>query len=358
VTLFRSAPLLSAALLLAACGGAPQAAPASGGGSAAAASAAGASAAGSAAAKPAAPGPKIGSSQLVVGNAPVWLTAKAGLFPKHGVNVDLQSVQANLAIKQVVGGQLDAMLGGSPEALSARAAGSGVTIVGVFQNHYDQFLVAPKDVTSVAQLKGKTIGVINKPSVNGVGTVAALKKDGLEPGKDYTLVETGSAGGAYASLFASLQGHKIDAGAVPGDLAAKLTADGSYKVLYDMAKRDDLLSAGSTLTFSSKYVQDHPDEVQKTLDSVLDGQKYFRDHPDEAKALLKDTFKLTDPTDNDNAFKRQVELTAKDPTPRPELYADLVEALGQIEPDVKTLDLKTLLEPRFAQDAIKRGLAG
>jgi len=363
-------PLVGVALLLAGCGGSA-ATPATGGSApasasvaavpAASASGAGTSAAAkaSAAAKPAGPGsPKLASSQNVVGNAPVWITSKAGLFAKNGVNADLQSVAANLAIKQVVAGQLDGMIGGSPEALSARASGSEVTVVAVFQNHYDQFLVAPKSITSVAQLKGKTIGVINKPSVNGVGTVAALKRDGLEPGKDYTLIETGSAGGAYASLFASLAAHKIDAGAVPGDLVTKLTTTSDYHVLYDMATRDDLLSAGSTLTFRTPYIQQHPEEVQKTLDSLLDGEKYFSEHPDEAKAMLKTTFKITDPADIDRAYDRQVQLTAKDPTPKPEQYTDLVQVLGQIEPDVKTLDIKTLLEPRFAQDALKRGLTG
>jgi ABC-type nitrate/sulfonate/bicarbonate transport system substrate-binding protein len=390
LNLFRSAPAAGLVLLLAACGGsaspasiASSAAPAVGGaasttggssssvasakpagsaGAAASAKPAGsASAAASPAAKPAASGaasPRLGSSQNVVGNAPIWITSKAGIFKQNGLNADLQSVAANLAIKQVVAGQLDGMIGGSPEALSARAAGSKVTIVAVFQNHYDQFLVAPKAVTSVDQLRGKTIGVINKPSVNGVGTVAALKRDGLQVGKDYTLIETGSAGGAYASLFASMSAHKIDAGALPGDLVRKVTANGDFHVLYDMAKRDDLLSAGSTLTLRSEYVDQHPADVQKTLDSLLQGAKYFREHPDEAKALMRESFKITDPTDLDQAYQRQVDLTAKDPTPRPEQYADLVEALGQIEPDVKTLDLKTLLEPKFAQDAIKRGLTG
>jgi len=46
---------------------------------------------------------------------------------------------------------------------------------------------------------------------------------------------------------------------------------------------------------------------------------------------------------------------AKDPTPRAEPYPDMIEAIGQISPAVKTLNLATLLDPRFAQDAVKRG---
>jgi ABC-type nitrate/sulfonate/bicarbonate transport system substrate-binding protein len=373
---FRRLLAGSGVLVLAACGGSTAAPPASSPAAAASAAskpAAPASAAGSAsaAAKPAAsasaaakPGgsaaagatARLGSSQLVVGNAPVWMPTKAGLFAKNGVNVDMQSMQATIALKQVVAGQLDGMVGGSPEAITAKAAGSPVTIVAVFQNKYDMFMTTAKAITSVDQIKGKTVGVINKPSVNGVGTVATLNLNGMQAAKDYTLIETGSAGGAYASLFAAMQAKQVDAGALPGDLVRKVTANGDFRMLYDLAKQDKLLSAGSTLTFRTEYVQQHPAETQKILDSFMQGAKYFKDHPDEAKALLKESFKIDDPTDLEQAYQRQLELASADPTPRPELYTDLINVLGAIEPDVKTLDLSTLLDPKFAQDAVKRGM--
>ncbi|HEX6513331.1 MAG TPA: hypothetical protein VF157_13590, partial [Chloroflexota bacterium] len=181
---------------------------------------------------------------------------------------------------------------------------------------------------------------------------------GLQAGKDYTLVETGSAAGAYASLFASMQAKQVDVGALPGDLMRKVTEKGDFHQLYDLAKQDKLYSAGSTLTFRSEYVQQHPAEVQKILESFMDGATYFKAHPDEAKALLRDTFKIDDPQDQEQAYQRQVELSLTDPTPRPELYGDLIDALGQIQPQIKNLDLSTLLDPRFAQAAAKSGSAG
>jgi len=48
----------------------------------------------------------------------------------------------------------------------------------------------------------------------------------------------------------------------------------------------------------------------------------------------------------------------KTPLREAELYPDLIAAIGQIQPDVKSLDLASLLDTRFAQDALKRGLTG
>lgn len=300
---------------------------------------------------------RVAASQNITGNAPVWMTQKASLFAQAGLNADLQSINASAGIKELVAGNIEGFVGGSPEAISARAAGSPVSIVAVFQNKYDMVMTVPKDVTSMDQLKGKTIGVITKPSVNGVGTIAAFKKYGLQADKDYQIIETGS-GGAYQSLVAALLANKVDAAALQPDLARKATTDGKFHVLFDLAKQPDLVTAGSSLTVQSSHVQQHPADVQKAVDALLLGQHYFRDHKDAAEAVLRDTFKLSDQTDLDDAYSRLSELMASDPTPKPDLYPDLISALGQLNPDVNKLDLSTLLEPRFAQDALKRGLTG
>lgn len=98
--------------------------------------------------------------------------------------------------------------------------------------------------------------------------------------------------------------------------------------------------------------------MQKTVDSLLQGMCCFRDHKAEAQSQMRQTFKLTDQVHLDDGYSRQGELMARDPTPRPELYADLIDAISRISPDVKKVDLSRLLDPRFAQDAVKRGLAG
>ncbi|HLG71052.1 MAG TPA: hypothetical protein VK009_11570, partial [Chloroflexota bacterium] len=72
--------------------------------------------------------------------------------------------------------------------------------------------------------------------------------------------------------------------------------------------------------------------------------------------LLKSTYKMTDQTQIDETYARQVQLMAKDITPRAELFPDMVAALAQVQPEVKQLDLSTLLNPTFAKSAMDRGL--
>jgi len=310
----------------------------------------------SAAAKPSAGAAvRLGASQNITSNAPIWLTKQAGLFEKNGLNVDLQSINATTAIKQLVAGQLEGTVAGAPESITARAAGSPIQIVAVLQTSCDMEMVVPNNITAVEQLKGKVVGVITKPSVNGICTVADLRKHGLEPDKDYKLIETGSAS-AYASLVAAMQAGNVAAGAIQPDLAHKLEASAPFHTLYDMGTEPGLLTAASSVTFADAFIKAHPDEVQKVVDTLLQGEAYYKQHKDEAEALLKSTYKMTDQTQIDETYARQVQLMAKDITPRAELFPDMVAALAQVQPEVKQLDLSTLLNPTFAKSAMDRGL--
>jgi ABC-type nitrate/sulfonate/bicarbonate transport system substrate-binding protein len=339
------------AIALVSCGGTPSPA----GGSSPTSGSARATSSSSPAAKAAGVPIRLGASQNITTNAPVWLTQQTQLFQKNGLNVDLQSISSTTGIKQLVAGQLDAVVAGAPESITARAAGSPIQIVAVLQTSCDMEMVVRNDVTSVSQLKGKTVAVITKPSVQGICTVADLRKHGLEPDTDYKLIETGSAG-TYGAIVAALQSKNADAGALQPDFAHKLEQAGQVHTLYDMGTEQGLLTAASSLTFASAFIQAHPNEVQKSLDSLLQGEAYYKQQKDEAQSLLKTVFKISDQTQLEETYTRQGQLMAKDITPREALFPDMIAALAQLQPDVKQLDLSSLLNQRFAQSAMDRGL--
>lgn len=298
---------------------------------------------------------RLGTSQNVTGNAPWWLGQQAGVLKQGGLDLQVENINATAAIKQLVAGKIDGIIAGAPESISARAEGSAIQIVATFQAACDMQMVVPKDVTDVSQLKGKTVAVITKASVNGVCTVADLRNHGLQAGTDYTLIETGS-NGTYAAMVAALQGHHVDAGAMQPSFATKAAQGGDFHILYDLATEPTLQIAASSLTMSSAFIKAHPSEVQKTLDALLRAESYFKQNKPQAEQVLKTTFKITNPAQLDATYNRQVQLMATNVVPREELFPDLVKALGQVQPAIQKLDLSSLLAPQFAESAQQRGL--
>ena len=296
----------------------------------------------------------LAASQNVTNNIFVWLTHEHDLFARNGVNVDMQNINAITAIKALVAGQLNGVILGSPEVIAARAAGSDLTIVAVFNQVYNQMFVPPPPVTAPDQLRGKTIGVITRTSINGVGTERALRTFGLEAYRDYNLVETGAAG-TYQALFAQMLTRNVDAAGLEPGYARKAVEEG-YRVLFDQATMD-LPTASGTLTFHTDYVRQHPVLVQKVVDSLIEGVRFAKQNRAETQAAYSKYFKITDPTELELTYDRVVgQILARAPYPALEQFPDTIEAMAKEQPEVRSVDVATLIDRRFVDDAVRRGL--
>jgi NitT/TauT family transport system substrate-binding protein len=296
----------------------------------------------------------IAASHGVTSNLIIWLAQEAGLFARNGVNVDLQAINAQVATKAFVAGQLQGIWVGGAEVLGARAAGTPITIVGIFAPTYNQLMMVHPTIASVADLRGKTIGIITYPSINGVGTIASLRLFGLEAGRDYRIVESGSAG-VYQGLATQLLAGNVDAALLPPDVARKVGTEG-YVELFDQATLNTS-SVSASLAFHSEFLRDQPATVQKIVDSLIEGVRYAHEHRAETQDVLRKYFRVTDQTELDLVYDRLVgQIFAREPYPSVEQFPDTVEAMARDFPEVRSVDLATLIDRRFVDDAVRRGL--
>jgi ABC-type nitrate/sulfonate/bicarbonate transport system substrate-binding protein len=294
----------------------------------------------------------LAASENVTSNVFVWLARDQGLFQQHNVAIDLQTINAINAIKALVAGQLDGVLLGSPEVVAARASGVPLTIVAVFVSLYNQVMVVPPEITAVEQLRGRTVGVITKTSVNGVGTVAGLRALGLETPRDYQVFETGVAG-VYTGLANQLMAGNVDAAALEAQVARRVLAQG-YRELFDQAAMGTPGAAGA-LTFRTDYVQANPEVVQQVVDTLIQSVVYAKSHREESLAALRVHSKLDDPAELDFVYDRVVQqLLSATPYPAPEQFPDVIEAMAPEQPAVRSLDVSTLIDRRFVDDALRR----
>jgi ABC-type nitrate/sulfonate/bicarbonate transport system substrate-binding protein len=296
----------------------------------------------------------ISANQGVTSNLVIWLAQAAGLFASRGVNVDLQSINAMVAMKAFVAGELQGIWVGGAELISARASGVPVTIVGVFVPVYNQVMMVPPSIGSVADLRGKTVGIITYPSVNGVGTVAALRLFGLEAGQDYRIVESGSAG-VYQGLATQLLAGNVDAALLPPDIARGVASQG-FSELFDQTTLSTP-AVSAALAFQDDFLQQQPQTVQKIVDGLVEGVRYAREHRAETQDVLRRDFRITDPVELDLVYDRLVgQVFAREPYPVAASFRDTVDALARELPAVRDVDLNQMVDPRFVDDAVRRGL--
>src|SRR5581483_2616312 len=115
-------------------------------------------------AKPAAPGTANavkGAWVAITGNMLLWpLAVEAGYFDKYGINFNLQYIQGSVtSVQAMLAGDLDmASISGST-VIAAQAAKQDIIMTLGYVGEYFWRIIAQPAITSVDQLRGKTIAV-------------------------------------------------------------------------------------------------------------------------------------------------------------------------------------------------------
>jgi len=175
--------------------------------------------------------------------APTVAQAK-GYFSKRGVDAEISATGTDLkSLEALSRGEVDVVLDlKTPVALQARDRGEEVFLIGGFLNSYPGIFVGAKEIRSVADLKGKRVGLREPNGVTLTMSSMILRKAGMEPDGDVIFIaHTG------ASSFRSIA-PKLDKGEIQARIAHKAYADefkrAGYPILADL---EDYLPNGYQL---------------------------------------------------------------------------------------------------------------
>lgn len=164
---------------------------------------------------------------------PLWIARDAGLFEKHGLQVNLVVIAAgNAAIGALAGGDVEIL--GAPGSTTMVSAAKGLpfAIIGTFGPSAWK-LAAHPSIASVQELRGKIVGISRPGTTIEFATKRALTKLGLTPGKDVNILATGLAE-SNKRVMIMLQG-KIDATLVSPDNLTEAESKGlKVSVLADL----------------------------------------------------------------------------------------------------------------------------
>src|SRR2546426_1538740 len=243
-----------------------------------------------AAAAAGAPRPARGGTAVKIGTAvlgdysmagPVIVALERGFFAREGLEAEFVPFRGGPdLLKAVMGGDVLVGITGSTDILVFREAGSPIKMVATHTegNHFT-LNVAP-DVSSVAGLKGKAIGVTRVGATTWIFARMLAKKEGWDPDKDVQIV---GLGGLDAQL-AALARREI-AAYVWGDGGAVTELQGKSKVLL----RLDAVTPKwiSQIQYVSEdAIRRLADPIRKSQRAVFRAIKLMRETPKEAAELV------------------------------------------------------------------------
>ena len=102
----------------------------------------------------------VGYSAQAGSLAPIWITKEAGLFKKHGLDVELLFIPGGpTAAAALLSGEVPISVVGGPAIVSSNLAGSDLVMIAGIVNTFAFQIVSVKSITAYQQLKGKRLGV-------------------------------------------------------------------------------------------------------------------------------------------------------------------------------------------------------
>ena len=295
----------------------------------------------------------VSYSNVVPDNLPLWVTKEAGIFDQHALNVDLKFIASATGIPALLSGETNVFTGGGSETLSADAGGADLVLIGNFIPVYPFLFEVPPEITTLDDMRGKKVGVSSIGSSSDIASRAGLRRAGLDPETDVTIVPLGSSQNLVAGLIN---------GAVQGIVSRPPDSVGleakGFHPLFDMAEQK-LPAVNTCIVVQRSYLQSHRDTVQRYIDAIVEGLTRMRQDRAFSVEVLKKYFQSDDQHAMEVAYDYHVQrVYPQVPSLQPSQFEDAVAQLSKNEPRVREVDLNRVIDNAFVQSAVDRGLAG
>jgi len=279
--------------------------------------------------------------------APIWVTFKAGLFAKHGLDVDLQYQASTVQIPALLSGDVQIITLGGPELVSAAAAGADIVVLATVAPVYVYVLMASNTIRTPADLKGKAVGISKFGDTSEIETKDALRRFGVDP-KDVTIVQIGSSSNRTVALLSGA----IKATLLSPPVTLQVESQG-FHPLVDLAK----LKVPAALTVSAKrsWVNSHREVVQRYIDALIEGIAMEKRDKSFAIGVISDFMKITD----QQLIASTYDFYAKEVLPavpyvRPEQLKSGLAELAKTNPNLKNFDVSTMIDNSFVENAARK----
>jgi len=220
---------------------------------------------------------------------PVYLGKDAGIFVKHGINVEpIFIVGGATTIQALIGKSLDLLMGGATPMLAAVMNGAQMKIVGGMINRIPFALLAQPEIKTGAQLKGKKIGITRFGSNTDFIARVAAQEFGLNPKTDIAIVQSG----APDQRLLALKTRTVDATLFNIEQAVIARKQG-YNMLVNFLDKD-IDYTHIAIIARDDTIKTQPDMLRRFLRAYVESIRYYKTHKEDALKKAMQLQKLGD----------------------------------------------------------------
>jgi NitT/TauT family transport system substrate-binding protein len=296
---------------------------------------------------------RIGGGGVRAPQMTMWFAKEANFYEKHGLAVEAVHIPgSSMAVQALLSGELPIIQLGGTASMQANFAGADTVIVATILKKFLFSIFSRPEFTQIADLKGKLFGATRFGTLSDFASRFALEKNGLNPERDITMVQTG---GQPETVLALLTG-KVQAAAlsVPAILRAKKA---NMRELLDMAKLEATIHQNGVVT-TRKYLKTNEDVVRRFLRAYIEGAVLAKRNKDFATRVMAKYLATNDREILDDAYERVTLHLEIPPYPTLEGVSVLLRSLEKTQPKAREAKPEDFIDARLVRELDKSGFIG
>lgn len=280
--------------------------------------------------------------------APLWFARDVGIYEKYGIDAKLVFIQGGSVLLQaMVAGQAQASQNGVAETATAILRGGDIRMLGVTAKIFPYSLIVAKNIKSAKDLIGGRLAINRVGDVSAYGSQLALRKLGLNPEKDVTMLQIGGS----PQRLAALQSGSVQAAAMDFMSGLRLAKLG-FPVLVQLDLNYPYLGP----VVSGKFLRESPALAEAFIKSYFEGIARFKRNRDEGVKALARYMKSSDM----DVLNKAYDFIAKDfyaenLEPDAKAFQDLMDEIGEREPLAKKATIAQVFDLTIARKLDKEG---
>lgn len=292
----------------------------------------------------------IGYSGVTAIQAPVWVMKDAGHLKQEGLDADLIYIASSSTMAQaMLAGDVAISTTNSQAIVDTGLQGGDLVAVGAFVNFVALYVIAAPEIKSVADLRGKPVGVSRFGATTDFAIQMFLKKYGLEPIRDVPIIQIGG----LPELAAALSKKSIYAAAMsyPMGLVAQ---QAGMKVLANLAK-EEIPFVHQGLTTTGKFLRERRAQAKAFVRAYGRAVHFMHTRKEESKAIVSRYTKVTDPTMLEGTMQYVYDFVQKIPLVKREAIQVTMDESGRKNPKAKQAKAEQFYDNSLVQELIKEG---
>ena len=277
--------------------------------------------------------------------APLWFAKETKLFEKRGLDVLLVGMgTGSVSLRALIAKEVDiASLAGSGLVQAALQGADTVIIASAINGFIFKVFAAP-EITTLAQMKGKKLGVSRYGATSDFAIRLALRKWGLNPERDVNILQVG----ATQDVTRALQAKLLDVGVLSGT-GSLLARKAGFRELADLAELGldyPMAPIGTTRSFLQKNEPIAKEFMLAYIEAIRD----FKKNKETALAVLKKYTRTDDREILEDSYNNYRNKFLSLPIPTPEgIRSILMEIAGAI-PAAKNADPEHFVAYNIARE--------